>query len=255
MNLRKPIIAGNWKMHLTLSEASDLSQGVVTGCAGMDDIEIILAPPYTALSTVAAKTEGSPIYLGAQSLHWEEAGAFTGEISPLMLKDIGCSHTIVSHSERRQLFGETDTIANRKVLASLKNGLIPILCVGESSAERDQQLTLDVVTHQVKEGLHDVSQDQMKNMVIAYEPIWAIGTGQTANPSDAQNVHLSIRKEISELFGPDTSECVRILYGGSVKPDNIDDLMVEIDIDGALVGGASLKIEPFNQICGFERRT
>ena len=255
MNLRKPIIAGNWKMHLTLSEASDLSQGVVTGCAGMDDIEIILAPPYTALSTVAAKTEGSPIYLGAQSLYWEEAGAFTGEISPLMLKDIGCSHTIVSHSERRQLFGETDTIANQKVLASLKNGLIPILCVGESSAERDQQLTLDVVTRQVKEGLHDVSQGQMKNMVIAYEPIWAIGTGQTANPSDAQNVHQSIREQISELFGPDTSECVRILYGGSVKPDNIDDLMVEIDIDGALVGGASLKIEPFNQICGFERRT
>jgi len=214
----------------------------------------VLMPPFTALTTVASAIAGSPIRLGAQDLHWEEKGAFTGEISPVMLKDVGCTYALVAHSERRQLFGETDRSANRKVLAALAHDLVPVLCVGESDAERDRGVTFVVVDRQVKEGLKDVSESQLDQLVIAYEPIWAIGTGRTATPAQAEEVHQSIRGQLAKLFGSQAAGKVRILYGGSVKADNVDDLMGAADIDGALVGGASLDASSFTRICGFQRR-
>ena len=253
--MRRPIIAANWKMHMTLDEAAVLVQGVVEGCRDMDDVDVVLAPPFTALSKVREEIRDTPIALGAQNLYWEEKGAFTGEVSPLMLKDVGCDYAIVGHSERRQLFGETDKSANKKVLTALTHDLIPILCVGETDAERDRGVTYVVVDRQVKEALKDVAETQLDRIVIAYEPIWAIGTGRTATPAQAEEVHQSIRGQLAKLFNTDAAETVRILYGGSVKPDNVDDLMAEADIDGALVGGASLKPDSFNRICGFERRT
>jgi triosephosphate isomerase len=253
--MRRPIIAANWKMHMTLDEAAVLVQGIVEGCGDMDDVDIVLAPPFTALSKVREEIRDTPITLGAQNLYWEEKGAFTGEVSPLMLKDVGCDYAIVGHSERRQLFGETDKSANKKVLTALTHDLIPILCVGETDAERDRGVTYVVVDRQVKEALKDVAETQLDRIVIAYEPIWAIGTGRTATPAQAEEVHQSIRGQLAKLFNTDAAETVRILYGGSVKPDNVDDLMAEADIDGALVGGASLKPDSFNRICGFERRT
>jgi triosephosphate isomerase len=255
--MRRPLIAGNWKMHLKLGEASDLTRRVVDGCRGFDDVDVVLMPPFTALTTVAsamAGNSGSPIRLGAQDLHWEEKGAYTGEVSPVMLKDVGCTYALVAHSERRQLFGETDRSANRKVLAALAHDLIPVLCVGESDAERDRGVTFVVVDRQVKEGLKDVAESQLDKLVIAYEPIWAIGTGRTATPAQAEEVHQSIRGQLAKLFGSQAASRVRILYGGSVKADNVDDLMAEADIDGALVGGASLDAASFTRICGFQRR-
>ena len=253
--MRRPIIAANWKMHKTLGEGTELAQGIVERCRDMDDVDIVLAPPFTALSTVRQEIRDTPIALGAQNLYWEEKGAFTGEVSPVMLKDVGCDYAIVGHSERRQLFGETDKSANKKVLAALTHDLIPILCVGETDAERDRGVTYVVVDRQVKEALKDVAETQLDRIVIAYEPIWAIGTGRTATPAQAEEVHQSIRGQLAKLFNTDAAETVRILYGGSVKPDNVDGLMAETDIDGALVGGASLKPDSFNRICGFERRT
>jgi triosephosphate isomerase (TIM) len=251
---RRPLIAANWKMHMKLAEASALAKGVADGCASLDDVDIVLAPPFTALATVASVIGGTSIRLGAQDLHWEEKGAFTGEISPIMLKDAGCSYVIIAHSERRQFFGETDRTANRKVLAALAHGLAPILCVGESEAERDRGVTFVVIDRQVKEGLKDVAASQLETLVVAYEPIWAIGTGRTATPEQAEEVHQSIRGQLAKLFGAEAANQVRILYGGSVKPDNVDDLMAEADIDGALVGGASLDVASFIRICGFQRR-
>jgi len=253
--MRRPLIAANWKMHMTLDDASELSKGIVAGCRDIRDADIVLAPPFTALSKVRKAVSDTAIRLGAQDLYWEEQGAFTGEVSPVMLKDAGCDYVIVAHSERRQLFGETDKSANRKVLAALTHDLIPILCVGETDAERDRGVTYVVVDRQVKEALKDVADTQLDDIVIAYEPIWAIGTGRTATPAQAEEVHQSIRGQLAKLFTADAAETVRILYGGSVKPDNVDDLMAEADIDGALVGGASLKADSFNRICGFERRT
>lgn len=239
---------------MKLGEASELAAGVVRGCRDLEDVDIVLAPPFTTLTTVASAIAGTPIQLGGQDLHWEEKGAFTGEISPTMLKDAGCSYVIIAHSERRQFFGETDRTANRKVLAALSHGLAPILCVGESEAERDRGVTFVVVDRQVKEGLKDVAASQLQKLVVAYEPIWAIGTGRTATPAQAEEVHQSIRGQLAKLFGAEAADGVRILYGGSVKPDNVDDLMAEADIDGALVGGASLDVASFTRICGFQRR-
>ncbi|HXV61513.1 MAG TPA: triose-phosphate isomerase [Vicinamibacteria bacterium] len=252
--MRRPLIAANWKMHLTLDEADQLARGVASAVREMDDIDIVMAPPFTALATVRAAIGDTRIALGAQDLYWEERGAFTGEISPSMLKDAGCGYVIVAHSERRQLFGETDRTANRKVLAALTYELVPILCVGETEAERDRGVTFVVVDRQIKEGLKDVAEKQLDRLVIAYEPIWAIGTGRTATPDQAEEVHQSIRGQLAKLYGTEAAGGVRILYGGSVKPDNVDDLMFEDDIDGALVGGASLKAESFSRICSFERR-
>lgn len=253
--MRRPLIAANWKMHTTLGEASELARGVAEGCRDVRDADIVLIPPFTAIGKVRDEVHGSPILLGAQNLYWEEKGAFTGEISPVMLKDAGCDYVIVAHSERRQHFGETDKSANRKVLAALTHELIPILCVGETDAERDRGVTFVVIDRQVKEALKDVADSQLEKIVVAYEPIWAIGTGRTATPEQAEEVHQSIRGQLAKLFNADAAEAVRILYGGSVKPDNVDDLMAEVDIDGALVGGASLKVDSFNRICGFERRS
>ncbi len=253
--MRRPLIAANWKMHMTLADAGELAQSVVEGCRAVRDVDIILAPPFTALARVRKEVSDSSIGLGAQDLYWEEKGAFTGEVSPGMLKDAGCDYVIVAHSERRQLFGETDKSANRKVIAALTNDLMPILCVGETDAERDRGVTYVVVDRQVKEALKDVAEAQLDKLVVAYEPIWAIGTGRTATPAQAEEVHQSIRGQLAKLFSADAADKVRILYGGSVKPDNVDDLMAEADIDGALVGGASLKTESFNRICGFQRRT
>ena len=253
--MRRPLIAANWKMHMTLDEASKLTQRVVEGCRDIRDADIVLAPPFTALAKVRKEVRESSIRLGAQDLYWEEKGAFTGEVSPVMLKDAGCDYVIVAHSERRQLFGETDKSANRKVLAALTHELIPILCVGETEPERDRGVTYVVVDRQVKEALKDVAETQLETIVVAYEPIWAIGTGRTATPAQAEEVHQSIRGQLAKLFSADAADQVRILYGGSVKPDNVDDLIAEADIDGALVGGASLKNDSFNRICGFARRT
>ncbi len=253
--MRRPLIAANWKMHMTLDEASKLTQRVVEGCRDIRDADIVLAPPFTALAKVRKGVRESSIRLGAQDLYWEEKGAFTGEVSPVMLKDAGCDYVIVAHSERRQLFGETDKSANRKVLAALTHELIPILCVGETEPERDRGVTYVVVDRQVKEALKDVAETQLETIVVAYEPIWAIGTGRTATPAQAEEVHQSIRGQLAKLFSADAADQVRILYGGSVKPDNVDDLIAEADIDGALVGGASLKDDSFNRICGFARRT
>jgi triosephosphate isomerase len=211
-------------------------------------------PPFTALTTVGSVTAGSLVRVGAQDLHWEEKGAYTGEVSPVMLRDVGCMYVLVAHSERRQFFGETDRSANRKVLAALAYDLSPVLCVGESEAERDRGVTFVVIDRQVKEGLKDVAESQLNRLVVAYEPIWAIGTGRTATPAQAEEVHQSIRGQLGKLFGAQAAARVRILYGGSVKPDNVDDLMAEADIDGALVGGASLDASSFTRICGFKRR-
>jgi triosephosphate isomerase len=252
--MRRPLVAGNWKMHLKLGEATELARRVVEGCRAYPDVDIALVPPFTALATVASAIAGSPVRLGAQDMHWEEKGAFTGEVSPPMLKDIGCTYVLIAHSERRQLFGETDRSANRKVIAALAHDLVPILCVGESDAERDRGVTFVVVDRQIKEGLKDVAETELDRLVVAYEPIWAIGTGRTATPAQAEEVHQSIRGQLAKLFGSAAASRVRILYGGSVKPDNVDDLMAEADIDGALVGGASLDASSFTRICGFQRR-
>lgn len=197
----------------------------------------------------------SKIGLAAQNMHWENEGAYTGEVSPVMIKDAGCQYAILGHSERRQFFGETDKNVNRKTLAALSHKLTPIVCVGETEEERDRGVTFVVVDRQINGALADVASSQLPEIVIAYEPVWAIGTGRTATPAQAQEVHQAIRSRLGALFGNEEAQKVRILYGGSVKPNNVDELMAEVDIDGALVGGASLEAASFTRICGFERRT
>jgi triosephosphate isomerase len=221
----------------------------------MTDIDIAVAPPFTALAAVRQTLAGSSIGLGAQNMHWENEGAFTGEVSPDMLKNSGCQYVILGHSERRQYFGETDRNVNRKTLAALSHKLTPIVCVGESEEERNRGVTFVVIDRQINAAFIDVTASQLSEIVVAYEPVWAIGTGRTATPAQAQEVHLAIRSRLGTLFGTDAADTVRILYGGSVKPNNIDELMAEADIDGALVGGASLDAASFTRICGFERRT
>ncbi len=251
--MRKPFIAGNWKMHKTAAEASGLAKELADSCRGLDDIDIAVAPPFTALAAVRKALEGTAIALGAQNMHWENKGALTGEISPVMLRDAGCRYAILGHSERRQYFGETDETVNRKVLAAFSNSLIPIVCVGESEEERDRNVTFVIVDRQISGALENVTAGQLANLVVAYEPIWAIGTGRTATPAQAQEVHQAIRAKLGKLLGNDAAAGVRILYGGSVKPDNVDSLMAEPDIDGALVGGASLEPRSYERICKFER--
>jgi triosephosphate isomerase len=253
--MRRAFIAGNWKMHKRTSEASALALDLVKSCQNMNDIDIAVAPPFTALASVRQTLAGSSIGLAAQNMHWENEGAFTGEVSPDMLKDAGCQYVILGHSERRQYFGETDRNVNRKTLAALSHKLTPIVCVGESEEERDRGVTFVVVDRQINGALIDVTESQLSQLVIAYEPVWAIGTGRTATPAQAQEVHLAIRSRLETLFGKEAADTVRILYGGSVKPNNIDELMAEADIDGALVGGASLDAASFTRICGYERRT
>ncbi|WP_322822883.1 triose-phosphate isomerase [Chloroflexus sp.] len=250
--MRIPLIAGNWKMYKTVGEATTLVRDLLTGLGELSDREAIVCPPFTALSAVAALIADSPLGLGAQNLYPEAQGAFTGEVSPPMLVDIGCRYVIIGHSERRQYFGESDAFVNRKLRAALAHGLRPIVCVGESKPQRDAGQAEPIVTAQVRAALLEVPPAQMTDVVIAYEPIWAIGTGDTATPADAQAMHAAIRATLAELYGSEIAATVRIQYGGSVKPDNIDELMAQPDIDGALVGGASLQAASFLRIIHYQ---
>jgi triosephosphate isomerase (TIM) len=249
--MRTPIIAGNWKLNKTRAEAEALARGILDAARDVKNVEIVLCPVYTALEAVQRTLAGSHIKLGAQDCYWEDSGAFTGEVSPALLKDAGCAYVIIGHSERRQFFGETNETANRKVKAALRTGLTPILCVGETLAEREAGRMTAVVTDHVRHGLAGLSAQEIEQTVIAYEPVWAIGTGKTATPEQAQEAHALIRGLLRDLAGAGTADKVRIQYGGSVKPDNIKELMAKPDIDGALVGGASLKVDTFMGIVKF----
>ncbi len=244
MSERRPLIAANWKMHKTLEEARTLAREVRRGLTWGLKAEVALAPPFTALAAVAAELSGSGIGLAGQDTFWERQGAYTGAISPVMLKDVGCRYVIVGHSERRQHFGETDHTVNRKLKAALEAGLCLICCIGETLEERQAEQTLERVARQLRDGLADLGALTGEQLVLAYEPVWAIGTGLTATPQQAQEVHAFIRSLLRELVGA-AAEDVRILYGGSVTPDNAATLLAEADIDGALVGGASLKAASF----------
>jgi len=248
--VRRFLIAGNWKMHKTIPEALDLVRELKELVNDVNDRDILVCPPFTALYPVSKELEGSNIVLGGQNMYFEEQGAFTGEISPLMLKSAGCSYVILGHSERRHIFGETDELVNKKVLSAVNHGLIPILCVGELLEERESGKTQEVVEKQVREGLKGI--DGNDEFVIAYEPVWAIGTGKTATPELAEEVHFFIRRVLSDMFGSEKANSVRILYGGSVKPENAAGLLNMENIDGALVGGASLKAESFAKIVNFD---
>ncbi len=249
--MRKPIIAGNWKMYKTIGEAVELVKALLVGLESGRDREVLVCPPFTALYAVRPLLVGTAISLGAQDLHHEAQGAYTGAIAPGMLTDVGCSYVIIGHSERRQYFGETDASVNKKIGAALGVGLKPIVCVGEVKAERDAGQAEAVVGGQLAGGLAGLSPEQMLKLVIAYEPVWAIGTGDTATPADAQMMHAFIRSRLHAQFGAEVAEAVRIQYGGSVKPDNVDELMAQPDIDGALVGGAALKADSFLRIVHF----
>jgi triosephosphate isomerase (TIM) len=249
---RLPFMAGNWKMNKTTGEAIDLVRELKAAISGVKGVEVAVAPPFTALYAVCKELEGSSIRLAAQNLYWEEKGAFTGEVSPLMLKEVGCHYVIIGHSERRQFFGETDETVNRRIKAALAQGLKVIFCIGETLKEREEGKTFSVIERQVEDGLKNLSDKEMKNIVIAYEPIWAIGTGKTATPGQAEEVHRFIRGKIEKLYSQEVSEEIRIQYGGSVTPENIKGLMEQANIDGALVGGASLKAETFSKIVRFK---
>ncbi len=253
MGSRIPLIAGNWKMYKTGPESTKAATDLALLVRDVDDREVMIAPTYTALAAVSEKLKGSRIGLGAQNLHWQEEGAFTGEISGKMLISAGCTHVIIGHSERRQFFGETDGTVHKKIRAAIGARLVPILCVGETETERDADKTFSVLDKQVRLGLEGFSSDDLGSLVIAYEPVWAIGTGKTASKDQAQEAHRFIRSLIEKSFGTSLAGSVRILYGGSVKPDNISALMAMPDIDGGLVGGASLDPEVFSKIVHFKK--
>jgi len=246
--MRKPIIAGNWKMNKTNAEAVDLVNELIPLVKDVSDVEIVICPPFTALSEVYRVIDGTNILLGAQDVYFEEKGAFTSQISCSMLKDAGCVYVIIGHSERRQYFGETNESVNKKVKAALNSGLKPIICVGETLEQREANKTMEIIEEQVKGALDGISNEEMSNIVIAYEPIWAIGTGRTATPEQAQEVHAFIRNLILNIYDSDIADNLRIQYGGSVKPDNVKELMEQEDIDGGLIGGASLEAESFSKI-------
>jgi len=251
MEKRKPLIAGNWKMYKTCSEAVKTSEELVKLVSDVKDVEVMIAPPFTALSSVSDVIKNSRVSLGAQNIFWENEGAYTGEISPAMLVSAGCRYVIIGHSERRQYFGETDETVGKKIKASVKAELIPILCVGETEKERESEKTFSVLDKQVKNGLKSFSSIEIEKLVIAYEPVWAIGTGKTATKEQAQDVHKYLRSLTEKIFGFSLAKSLRILYGGSVKPENISEIMNMPDVDGALVGGASLKAEIFSKIIHF----
>jgi len=250
--MRRPIIAGNWKMNKTVSEAVDFIRQLKPLVADVRDTDIVVAPTFAALQAVSREIEGSNIELSAQDVFWESSGAYTGEISPSMLRDVGCRYVIIGHSERRQYFGETNESVQRKIKASLAMDLCPIICVGEALEEREAGKTFDVVKTQVLQCLEGFSRQEMEKIIIAYEPIWAIGTGKTATLQQAEEVHAFIREQMGQITDRQISEGVRIQYGGSVNPDNISDLMLQPNIDGALVGGASLKADSFSSIVKFK---
>jgi triosephosphate isomerase (TIM) len=244
-SLRQPWIGGNWKMYKTIPEALTTIQELKAGIPNPLQVEVIIAPPFTTLQAVGREIQNSPIQLSAQNVHWAEAGAYTGEISPPMLKDVGCAYCLIGHSERRQWFGETDAQVHQKLLACLKAGLKPILCIGETLEEREGGRVQEVIGRQLRDAIQGLSVEGISQGVIAYEPVWAIGTGRSASPAEAQEVHAFIRAVLEESFNKTVAMGKRIVYGGSVTPENIQELGLETDIDGALVGGASLKAEKF----------
>jgi triosephosphate isomerase len=247
--MRKKILAANWKMNLTHSEAESYLETFLSEIGQVNDVEIVIIPPFTAIPALVSASEKVPaVRIGAQNMHWEKNGAFTGEVSATMLRALYVKYVIVGHSERRALFGETDEIVNRKVRAALEAGLRPIVCVGETLHERDSGQVEEVLGRQLRKGLENVVEKDLPEIVVAYEPCWAIGTGRSATPAEAEQVHAFIRLDLSELFGAATADRVRIQYGGSVKPENAEDLMRQKNIDGALIGGASLDPRSFARI-------
>ena len=252
MKKRRPLIAGNWKMYKTPKEAAETARDLDQRVASVTDVDIMIAPTYTALAAVSAVIYKGPVALGAQNLFWETEGAYTGEISAPMLKSVGCTYCIIGHSERRQYFGETDQSVNKKIKAALAAELKPVFCVGETEKEREADQTFSVLDKQVRKGLEGLISEDLDTLVIAYEPVWAIGTGKTATDDQAQEAHQFIRSLVQKSFSDGLSESIRILYGGSVKPANIAALMEMPDIDGALVGGASLEAESFSRIVKFK---
>ena len=253
MTDRIPLIAGNWKMNLTLLEAASLVKPIREGIQDLDGVDVLVAPPFTTLSAVKGIIGNAKILLAAQNMHWDQSGAYTGEISPLMLLEAGCTHVILGHSERRIHFQETDAMIDMKANAAVQLGLIPIICIGETLQEREADQTFEVVRKQLEGSLQFFRDDKTlpSSTILDYEPVWAIGTGRTATPVQAQEVHRFVREWIDETFSRETADLIRILYGGSVKPDNVKDLMSMTDIDGALVGGASLKADSFISLIRF----
>jgi triosephosphate isomerase (TIM) len=247
----KTLIAGNWKMHKTVEESRQFARRLLSDLPDFPEREVVIAPPFTALHAVSEALRGSTIGLSAQNLHWEEEGAYTGEVSAHMLVDAGCKYVIIGHSERRAYFGERNDDINRKIKTALQRGLIPIFCVGETLDERESDQTFNLIRRQIKEGLNNISPDDISRLVIAYEPVWAIGTGKTATPDQAEEVHHFIRQLIDRIAGPEIAAEIRIIYGGSVNPDNIKDLMSRANVNGALVGGASLKTDSFLRIINY----
>ncbi|MFI5174181.1 MAG: triose-phosphate isomerase [Terriglobia bacterium] len=249
--MRKPVIAGNWKMFKTIEESITFVDALVPLVKASTHCEVVVAPPFNALSSVAQRLKGTNVRVSAQDCHWEKEGAFTGEVSCGMIRDAGASHVIIGHSERRQFFGETNETVNKKIFAALRASLTPIVCIGESLAEREQNQTEKVLGEQATWGLTTLTELQLSHIIMAYEPVWAIGTGRTATPELAAETHRLIRATIGKLFSTSSAAALRILYGGSVKPDNIQGLMAQPEIDGALVGGASLKPDSFAAIVNF----
>jgi triosephosphate isomerase (TIM) len=254
MTTRIPLIAGNWKMYKNVSESVQTADRLNELTEGVTGVEIMIAPTFPALFPVSKALRGSLISVGAQNMHWEKEGAYTGEISAAMLAAAGCRYVIIGHSERREYFGESDETVNKKIAAALQNGLIPIMCIGESENQREAGKTFSVLDKQIKMGLKGFFADGLQNLVVAYEPIWAIGTGKTATREQAQEVHLFVRSKLTDMQGESLAKGIRILYGGSVKPLNISELMAMPDIDGALVGGASLDAETFSKIVHYQSK-
>jgi triosephosphate isomerase len=251
--MRKPLMIGNWKMNKTISEAVSIVKSLKNAVVDVTDVEILLCPAFTALHAVNTEVKGSNINVGAQNLFWESKGAFTGEISPAMIKDAGCSYVLIGHSERRQYFGETNETVHKKVKGALAIGLIPVVCIGETIKEREENVTFNVIEKQIKEGITGFTHEQAVSIVIAYEPVWAIGTGKTATSEQAQKVHVFVRKIYANMYKEEVADKVRILYGGSVNPGNVSNLMEQPDIDGALVGGASLESESFAKLIKYSK--
>lgn len=254
MTTRMPLIAGNWKMYKNVSESVQTANRLNELTEGVTGVEIMIAPTFPALFPVSKALRGSLISVGAQNMHWEKEGAYTGEISAAMLAAAGCRYVIIGHSERREYFGESDETVNKKIAAALQNGLIPIMCIGESENQREAGKTFSVLDKQIKMGLKGIFADGLQNLVVAYEPIWAIGTGKTATREQAQEVHLFVRSKLTDMQGESLAKGIRVLYGGSVRPLNISELMAMPDIDGALVGGASLDAETFSKIVHYQSK-
>lgn len=251
--MRKPVIAGNWKLNKTSTEAIELVKSLMPRLEGINETEIIIAPVFTVLSQIKTALANSSVKLAAQDCFWEDEGAFTGEVSPKMLIDAGCTHVIIGHSERRQYFSETDDTVNKKLAAAIMGGLVPIFCIGETLAERESAETFTVLRKQITGGLAGIAADIAGKIIIAYEPVWAIGTGKTATSTQAQEAHQFVRSLLFELYGETVANEMRILYGGSVKPENAKELLNQQDIDGALVGGASLDADSFASIARFKQ--